>query len=396
MCKFIFNRFKKDTPDWKGKNFDFLNNSDMESFHKSLDGYDSTPFIALPKATSSLKINGIFVKDESVRFGIKAFKALGASYAIFRVLKTIWEDKFGTVFDCQSFKDKEKLDRLGKFTFCAASDGNHGRAVAWTAKMLKQNSVIFMPSETVKARIENIESENGKVIIVDGTYDDCVRVASDEAKKNGWYEIADTAYPGYTDIPAWVLNGYSTIFKEMGNKLSENKIGANDFIFLQAGVGAFAAAGTYFIVKTYGEKRPKIVIVEPTEASCFLDSIKENSGNPIKAIGKMETIMAGLNCGIPSLVAWPIIRDSADLFISITDNYAKDAMRRYASEGIVSGESGASGLAGLIALMKDKRLKDAKEKIGIGKNSKVILINTEGDTDPENYKKIIGQLQNSD
>ena len=387
MCKYYFNSKRKALPFWDDKEFYFLKNNDMIDFHRSLSGYKPTPFIELTNISNDLEVGKIIVKDESGRFGIKAFKALGASYAIFRVLKKIWEEKYGTGFDFQSFRDEEKLNKLGKFTFCAASDGNHGKAVAWTSKMLGHNSVIFMPSETVKSRIRNIEAENGKVVVVDGTYDDCVRVASAEAKKNGWHEIADTAYPGYTDIPSWVLNGYSTLFREMEEKISEYNIGKNDFIFLQAGAGAFAASGASWLTKQLGADRPKIVIVEPLEASCYLESIIE--GKAVATKGKMETIMAGLNCGVPSTLAWPILKDSADLFITIPDSYAEEAMRLYASEGIVSGESGASGLAGLIALMTDSSLKEAKEKIRIGKDSKVILVNTEGDTDPENYKKII-------
>lgn len=388
LCKYSFNSKRKADPSWNDIKFDFLKNNDMLDFHRSLSGYKPTPLIELTNISNDLEVGEIVAKDESGRFDIKAFKALGASYAIFRVLKKIWEEKYGDGFDFNSFRDKKKLDKLGKFTFCAASDGNHGRAVAWTSKMLGHNAVIFMPSETVSSRIKNIESESGRVITVDGTYDDCVRVASEEAGKNGWYEIADTAYSGYTDIPSWVLNGYSTLFREMEEHFSEYNIGKNDFIFLQAGAGAFAASGASWLTKRLGPERPKIVIVEPLEASCYLESIIE--GKAVATEGKMETIMAGLNCGVPSIIAWPILRDSADLFISIPDKYAEDAMRQYASEGITSGESGASGLAGLIALMTDETLKDAKEKIGIGKDSKVILVNTEGDTDPENYKKIIG------
>jgi len=387
LSKYLFNTERKSSPSWDGREFHFLKNNDMINFHRSLSGYKPTPLIKLKNISSDLGVKNIIVKDESGRFGIKAFKALGASYAIFRVLKKIWGKKYGDGFDFNSFRDKKKLDKLGKFTFCAASDGNHGRAVAWTSKMLGHNSVIFMPSETVTSRITNIESESGKVIIVDGTYDDCVKVASEEAKRNGWFEIADTAYPGYTDIPSWVLNGYSTLFREMEEKITEYKIGKNDLIFLQAGAGAFAASGASWLTEKFGEDRPKIVIVEPMEASCYLESAGE--GKAVATKGKMVTIMAGLNCGVPSIIAWPILRDSADLFISIPDKYAEEAMKLFAKEGIISGESGASGLAGLIALMTDETLKDAKAKIGIGKDSQIILINTEGDTDPENYKKIV-------
>jgi len=271
---------------------------------------------------------------------------------------------------------------LGTFTFCAASDGNHGRAVAWTARILRQNSVIFMPGETVPSRIANIESENGQVILVEGTYDDCVKRAAEEAEKNGWLEIADTAYSGYTDIPSWVMNGYSTLFRETKETIKKIDMGPKDLVFLQAGAGAFAASGASWLVNLLMENRPKIVIVEPLEASCYLESAV--AGEAVPASGKMETIMAGLNCGVPSTMAWPILRESADLFLSIPDRYAEEAMRMYAAEGIVSGESGASGLAGLIALMRDPALKEAKEQIGIGKDTRVLLVNTEGDTDQEN------------
>jgi len=387
MARFKFNSRKKDLPTWEGDEYRFLENSDMESFHRSLEGYHPTPLVELKKTSALLGTGTILGKDESGRFGIKAFKALGASYAVYRVIKGLWEQKFNTEFQLSFFRDREKLERLGHFTFCAASDGNHGRAVAWTARTLGQNAVVYMPSETVTSRITNIEQENGKVVLVDGTYDDCVKKASKEAKKNGWVEIADTAYPGYTDIPSWVMNGYSTLFREMEAKITAYGIGPQDLIFLQAGAGAFAASGASWLVQTLGENRPKIVIVEPLEAACYLESAER--GKAVAASGKMETMMAGLNCGVPSTLAWPILRDSAHLFISIPDSYAEEAMRLYAAEGIVSGESGASGLAGLIALMKEPSLREAKDKIGIEKGTRVLLVNTEGDTDPENYRRIV-------
>jgi len=392
MCKFSINKYRVKEPVFTGGRFEFLNSSDILDFHRSLEGYEATPLISMEKISKKLGIKKLYVKDESKRFGVKAFKPLGASYAIFRVLKREWELKFDSEFDFKSFKDKKKLEKLGSFTFCAASDGNHGRAVAWTANRLGQKAVIYMPEDTVRSRIKNIENEGAEVKIIDGTYDDCVKQISIDAKKNGWIEVGDTAYEGYTDIPSWVLNGYSTIFNEIEAELGKGGLKEIDILLLQAGVGAFAAAGTFFFVKKLGRERPKIVIVEPDEAACYLDSIKFGNGKAIPAKGKMETIMAGLNCGIPSIIAWPIIRDSVDIFISIPDRFAKDAMRSYAEEGIISGESGASGLAGLIALSESKSLNEAKEKLGINQNSTVLVINTEGDTDPENYKKIVSGI----
>jgi diaminopropionate ammonia-lyase len=249
-----------------------------------------------------------------------------------------------------------------------------------------------MPTGTVKARIDSIESEEAKVFVINGTYDDCVKRVSLEVKKNKWVEVADTAYKGYTKIPSWILNGYTTIFREMEETINLNDKVNVDYVFLQAGVGAFAAAGASYYVRKYLKKRPALICIEPQEAAGFLDSIEFGKGQPIAAKGKMETIMAGLNCGIPSLVAWPILKDSINLFIAISDKYSEDAMAEYFKEGIIAGESGASGLAGLIALLRDKNLKHAKNKLKITKKSRVLVINTEKDTDPENYRRILSKM----
>lgn len=390
MCKFTFNPYVQQNPDWSTTFLAFLQNQDMFAFHRSLEGYAPTPLVSLPEMAYAWGVQQIFVKDESHRFGINAFKALGASYAIYRFLKARWEAQFSEKFDEKSFGNPAILEKLGSFTFCAATDGNHGRAVAWTAKMLKQNAVIFMPSDTVPARIESIRSEGAAVVIVQGSYDDCVTVAAQTAKDNGWFEIADTAYEGYVTVPAWVLNGYSTIFREMEESLNPEGIPEIDFVFLQAGVGAFAAAGAAYYTLRYGNKRPKLICVEPLEAAGFLDSIDYGEGHPIPAKGTMKTIMAGLNCGIPSLAAWPILKDSIDLFLGIGDSYAEEAMKQYAKVGVVAGEAGAAGLAALLALMQAPALREAKAQIGLKAQSRILLINTEGDTDPENYQKIVG------
>ena len=390
MCRYTFNPYHQKNPDWSGDSFAFLQNQDMLAFHQALAGYAPTPLQSLPALAQTLGVGQIWVKDESHRFGVKAFKALGASYAIYRFLKNRWEEQFPEKFDAHIFCNAAALKKLGDFTFCAATDGNHGKAVAWTAKMIQQKAVIFMPAETAQARIDNIHAEGGKVQIVRGTYDDCVMAAAQTAKKQGWIEIADTAYEGYTVIPSWVLNGYSTLFREIEATFNAQRSAEIDLVFLQAGVGAFAAAGAAHYTMRYGENRPKLICLEPLEAAGFLDSINEGQGHPIPAKGKMETIMAGLNCGTPSLAAWPILKDSIDLFLGIGDGYAEEAMKEYAQWGVVAGESGASGLAALLALLQAPSLAEAKEKIGLNAQSRILLINTEGDTDPQNYQKIVG------
>jgi diaminopropionate ammonia-lyase len=227
-------------------------------------------------------------------------------------------------------------------------------------------------------------------VLVPGTFDDCVQRCAAEAKKNGWQAISDTAYPGYMEIPTFIMLGYTTIFREMEDSLHKKESPGVDAVLLPAGVGGLAAAGVGYYVRRYGEKRPTLVCVEPSDCDCFLESARYGKGKPLPTRGKQRSIMAGLNCGIPSPVAWPIIRDGMHLFIAVPDHYAEEAMRVYSRENIVSGESGASGLAGLLALMRDPLLLEARKKTGLGKNSRVLLINTEGDTDPVNYKRIVG------
>lgn len=390
QCKYSFNAMVKNDPQWTGAEFSFLRDRDMPDFHQSLEGYTPTPLVSMPDTARALGIKELYVKDESQRFGIKAFKALGASYAIYRFLKSRWTERSGTPFDPQSFRDPDVLAQLGKVTFCAATDGNHGRAVAWTAKKLNQRAVIYMPDNTAQGRIDNIESEGAEVVLVPGTFDHCVELCAEDAAKNGWQAISDTAYPGYMEIPKYIMLGYTGIFLEMEDSLHAADLPGIDMVFLPAGVGGLAAAGTAYYTLRYGKNRPQLVCVEPSDCDCFLESVKYGKGEPLPTRGTQQSIMAGLNCGIPSPIAWPVIRDGMHLFMAVTDNYAEEAMRIFYKEKITSGESGASGLAGLLALLKAPRLTEAKEKIAIGENTRVLLINTEGDTDPENYQRIIG------
>lgn len=391
MIDYSINPYRKDLPDWSGDFFDFLNSDDMMAFHRSLDGYQPTPLVSLDRLAERLGVKSIVVKDESHRFGIKAFKALGASYAIYRFMKGKWEEQFEEPFTPETFKDEAKMAKLGKFTFTAATDGNHGRAVAWTAKKLKQKAVIYMPDNTAQSRIDNIEGEGAKVELVPGTFDDCVDKCSADAKANGWQEIADTAYPGYMDIPRYIILGYSSVFRELEDSINTPDQAQVDFVFLPAGVGGVASAGAGYYTKRYGADRPKIVCVEPKESDCFLESIKSEDGEPKFTKGNQMSIMAGLNCGMPSLIAWPIMKDTTDLFVAVSDDYALEAMKVYHEFGIVSGESGASCLAGLLALCEDKpELNQLREKLGINQDARIFLLNTEGDTDPVNWKKVTG------
>jgi diaminopropionate ammonia-lyase len=322
-------------------------------FHESLPGYQPTPLHSLADLASDLGIGSLLVKDEAARFGLKAFKALGASWAVHQFL--------------------ERHGRAG-VTFSAATDGNHGRAVAWSARLTGNRAVIYVPRHTVRARIDAIRGEGAEVIVVDGTYDDAVHRADHDSRLNGWQVISDTAYPGYMEIPAWVIEGYSTMFAEIQAR--------PDVVIIQAGVGGLAAAAVQHFAGA------RLVCVQPSEADGLLESVSSENGEPRFTQKSQRTMMAGLACGIPSLLAWPVLKRGVTLFMSVDDTFAAEAMRRL-HPSIIAGETGAAGLAGLIALCREPEFAQSKAKLGLSGESSVLIINSEGDTDPENYRAIV-------
>ena len=269
MCELIKNPFYAQFPEWYNRNSAFAN-EDILKFHASIDGYEPTKVHVLDGLAKKLGVKSIYVKDESTRFGVNAFKPLGASYCIFRFLKERWENEFKSEFSITDFRNPEKMKRLGTFTFCAATDGNHGRAVAWTARMLNQKAVIYMPLATAESRIANIKAEGAEAVLVDGTFDECVRRVDADARENGWIIISDTAYDGYMYYPRYIMAGYSTIFREIDNIVNMPEHCKADIIILQAGVGGLAAAGTWYYTEKYGANRPQIICLEPVKADAFM------------------------------------------------------------------------------------------------------------------------------
>ncbi len=388
MCRYCINPYRQHNPDWNEDISSAFESGDILDLHRSLPEYAPTPIVLLPNLASRLGVGKISVKDESHRFGLKAFKALGASYAIYRLLKRDLETRGVTVPSASEFYGTPGTVAPGEYTFCTATDGNHGRGVAWTARKLNQRAMIYMPANAVSARIENIRSEGAEVIVVDGTYDDAVRQSASDAEANGWTVISDTSWPGYIEIPRWIMAGYLTMFRE----IHETGISV-DVVFVQAGVGALAAAAAWYYNREYGSKYLKLISVEPTDADCLLESIMSPDGRPTPSLGAQNSVMAGLNCGTPSEIAWPFIRSGFDMFMTVPDQYSYKAMRAYFHpEGndprIVSGESGAAGLAALMAPCDKESLREAHESIGISPDSSVLLLNTEGDTDPANLAKV--------
>ncbi len=389
MARFLINPLRRDLPDWSAPELGYLQLIRARAqlpLHRALPGYAPTPLHDLPELAGELGLGRVLVKDEGARFGIQAFKGLGAGFAVYSVLRERWREHTGQDLAPAAFADPAVKATLGTITFTAATDGNHGRAVAWTAGRLGQRAVIFMPADTAPPRIAHIEREGAEVRLVEGTFDDCVAACAATAAANGWQVIADTAYPGYLEIPGYIMTGYSTIFVEIAAQLDSPP----DVVLLPAGVGGLAGAGAAHYVQEQGAARPRLVCVEPEDSACFLESLAAGDGRPHAARGRQQSLMAGLNCGTPSLLAWPVVRDATDVFLAIEDHWAEVAMRAHHRHGVVSGESGAATLAGLLALLEEPALAPAREHLGLGPRCSVLVINTESDTDPGNWARITG------
>ena len=361
------------------------------AFHKSFPDYAPTPLRELFQLASRLGLKDFYVKDESFRFGLNAFKALGGSYAIGSFLGA----RLGIPPEELSYEkitSPETKEKLGKLTFVTATDGNHGRGVAWTANRLGQKCVVYMPRGTAQERLNNILALGADASITDMSYDNCVRLAAKNAEKYGWVMVQDTAWEGYEAIPRKIMQGYTTMAWEAQEQLKGVK---PTHIFLQAGVGSMAAAVCAYFVSQYEKnERPIITVIEPTSADCFYRTAKANDGKLHFAVGEMNSIMAGLCCGEPCTLAWNILKSYADCFVTIPDSAAAKGMRVLGNplpgdEKIVSGESGASTSGFMIELMEKEELKELRDILKLDENSVVLCFSTEGDTDRENYRRIV-------
>lgn len=373
-------------------NLNFLNLESakkVRSFHASFPVYRETPLVELKNTAKAIGLGSIYVKDESYRFGLNAFKVLGGSYAIGNYLakrlgKSITEMPYDKLIS------KEVRKELGDITFVTATDGNHGRGVAWTAKQLQQKSVVYMPKGSAEERLMNIRAEGADASITDLNYDEAVRLANTQADQKGWVMVQDTAWEGYEDIPGWIMQGYGTMGYEAYTQLPEKPT----HIFLQAGVGSMAGAVAGFFAAAYGEDRPIITIVEPNKADCIFRTAEAADGTLHFVTGDMDTIMAGLACGEPCSIGWNVLRDYADNFISCPDYTAAQGMRLLGNPEagdtkVISGESGASAFGCVAEIMRDPSLAELRTKLKLDENSRVLFFSTEGDTDKENYKSIV-------
>lgn len=361
----------------------------VQKFHAGFPMYQETPLTELKEMAKALGLGTVYIKDESYRFGLNAFKVLGGSYAIGNYLA----GKLGKTIDQMPYEEliSEKTKKeLGEITFVTATDGNHGRGVAWTANRLHQKAVVYMPKGSAKERLDNILAEGAEASITDLNYDEAVRLASRQAEEKGWVMVQDTAWEGYEDIPEWIMQGYGTMGYEAYTQLPEKPT----HIFLQAGVGSMAGAVAGFFASVYGEDRPVITIVEPNKADCVFCTAEANDGKLHFVTGEMNTIMAGLACGEPCSIGWNVLRDYADNFISCPDYMAAQGMRILGSpvQGdprVVSGESGAAAFGCVSEIMRDPKYADVRKKLGLNQDSRVLFFSTEGDTDQENYRSIV-------
>lgn len=370
------------------------------AFHQSFPQYEVTPLTELPLMADHLGLGTLFVKDESYRFGLNAFKVLGGSYSMAKyVAQKLGKDVSELTYDV--FTSEELRKEFGQATFFTATDGNHGRGVAWAAKRLGQKAVIFMPKGTTETRLKNIEKEGATVTIEELNYDDCVRKAVAEAAKvdNG-VVVQDTAWDGYEEIPSWIMQGYGTMALEAGDQLNEKGV-MPTHIFVQAGVGSLAGAVTGYFTNLYKDApvKPKIIVVEAQAADCLYQGALAGDGKPRIVGGDLQTIQAGLACGEPNTISWDILRNHVDVFVSAPDWVAELGMRMTAAplkgdKPIVSGESGAVPFGTVAAIMTMDAYKDLRDELGLGKDSKVLCFSTEGDTDPIRYKEIVWEGKN--
>ncbi len=352
------------------------------AFHASMPGYAPSALRPAPATAAALGVAEVLVKDESARLGLPSFKVLGASWAVYRALLA----RLGvTAEEVPTFAAlHDAVAPLRPLSLAAATDGNHGRAVAHMAALLGLDAAIYVPANTVSARIDAIAGEGATVTVVDGGYDDAIARSAQDASER-CLVISDTSWEGYEEVPGWVIEGYATVFEEIDEALGERA--APDVVAVPVGVGALAAAVVrHYWSPSFGAQRPRIVGVEPTSAACVLESVA--AGELVTLDHPQDSIMAGLNCATPSLIAWPAVSRGIDAYVAVPDARVPEAMRLLAADGIVAGETGAGGLAGMLALVREAELGGARRALGLGGDSRVLLLCTEGATDPEAYARL--------
>jgi len=355
----------------------------------SWPSYRPTRLYELPGLAHSLGIAKLWWKDEGSRLGLGSFKALGGAYAVFRLLAEVVREQTGTTPSAADLSNGRYRAITQTIAVAAATDGNHGRAVAWGAREFGCRAFIYIHQAVSEGRAHTLASLGAELRRVPGNYDDSVRAVAADAAANGWRIVSDTAYPGYMEIPRTIMSGYGVMATEA---LAQLPAGARPtHLFMQAGCGGLAAAVEAVLWQRLGAARPHLIVVEPEMAACCYESAL--AGQPTAVTGSLETVMAGLACGEVSLLAWPILEHGALAFMTVGDDAAIAAMRALArgeadDPKIVAGEAGVGGLAGLLAISGETASSSA---IGLGPDAQVLLFGSEGDTDPALYRALVGR-----
>ena len=361
-------------------------------FHRSFPQYGETPLVNLSRLAAYFGIKGIFIKDELFRFDLNAFKVLGGSYAIGKyIAKQLGKDI--AEIDYNILVSDETKRKLGDITFYTATDGNHGRGVAWAANRLRQKSVVLMPKGSSQARLQNILKEGADATITDLNYDDAVRLASKMAAgdPNGII-VQDTAWEGYEEIPGWIIQGYGTMAHEALAQLRTEGIERPTHVFVQAGVGSLAGSVMGYFANLFSNELPVMCVVEASAADCLY--VSNLAGKLVGIKGNLSTIMAGLACGEGNTISWEILKNYAQFFVSSPDWVSSRGMRVLAvplkgDAKVISGESGAVTAGLLFTLLRDDEYRDFRAALGINSESVVLLFSTEGNTDPEKFRDVV-------
>lgn len=354
----------------------------------SWPGYAQTPLVDLPDVAAAARVGSVHYKDEGGRFGLGSFKALGGAYAVMRLLQAqLAKRGVANAVNAKALMGGTHKDATRAITVCCATDGNHGRSVAWGARLFGAACVIFVHEHVSQGRRDAIAQYGAEIRVVPGNYDDAVREAQKQADANAWFVVSDTSYPGYTEVPRDVMQGYRVMAEEAATQIGA----APTHVFIQGGVGGVAAAVSSHMRARFGAA-VRIIVVEPDKAACLLASAE--AGQPTIIEGDLDTLMAGLACGEPSLLAWQELERAAFAFMAVPDESAVDCMKVLATRKppVVAGESAVAGLAGLLLAAQEPF---AVAALGLARDSRILLFGTEGATDPEVYARLVGHSPSS-
>ena len=349
------------------------------------DGYAPTPLVPLSGLAAQIGVARINYKHEGPRFGLGSFKALGGAYAAMRVLQRELGKRLGHTVTLADIRKGNYADACRAITMCSATDGNHGRSLAWGCQRVGAPCRIYIHAEVSEGRAQAMRDLGAEVVRIDGDYDASVALARDEAEANGWFVVSDTSWEGYTEPPRDVMAGYGVMTHEACATMEATPT----HVFLQGGVGGLAASVAAFLRQYLGDDAPRVVITEPEWAACLYESARKGAATTVP-IDK-ETIMAGLSCGEPSEMAWEILREEATDFVTMPDSIVAPTVRLLANaeSGDAKIEAGESAVAGLATLIAAMRQPDLAKALGLDASFRVLLIGSEGVTDPAIFKAIM-------